>query len=1144
MDSTNEIQKSTKLITIKKRFKSKLASLSPDLSKKLPRIPSLPKLSDSETSKASLTSRPKQENEKVLNKIKSKFANSLSKFSANLCYCGSSDISEQDISKISKIHDSNQRSHCESCPLSRDVSHTKDRPEKLKNLFNRSQNELKEVLGLKEPEILMLPLPTELDKLQNIVNKDNESAKNNTQVIKITESPIKNEVYNMDDFYHEKFMKDLEIVKRKSNKFIETKISNLAKEGGLLFKTQSGLIQARLTQISEEKPPNYAGNRSKSIGNPSKVEKNINLNTERGAPSGRREVELLCNWLDYMLDKYVYHTEFATIENKTEALQLIYTACFKEIIRQVSVHCIERGQLLNRIWNSNFELNSKNKNKFSEEIEDLKQRFKELVSKNQKNYEEKLNVVTKKYSDINGELRKSSKVISEQSQEIESLRNELNEEKAKAREINMALQTLTRQQNVSIIQWKSRDEKGNLINPVSYRTVSTCTMEDEKILQPIDEEPLEFTRRTSFKREFSLPPMFMSKHRERSTFTGDDKLFDNIVISKEKLDYLNSRAILLENFEEFTISPAFNCEQVNWMSTLIKGFRKFITNYISNMEKNKKELLTLPPLSENEEEHEVTLVICKSATSQESNDENFEKNMENNEEKVKIEMVEIETQTEFDRKKEIKTYIDVIEIDREKLNFTGQQLAKYEKKIESLSLSKIFVKIIGDLIKAASDVVGRQSKMMKQTQEFFKKLPNEMEEKENRNEEIKIDEEKYQENKDGFIKAVSEHQKSSDKAENREEYKNNLSQTLENSTNSLNLTQKVNFVDDSNFSNLLGKIKKLKTLINSYFSNPSNLNGDISEEILKKEANKLRISIDNLFDKDINKSHYPVSLCTQTDFYEDNSQFKEENKSTIIIPEEEEKNSAYNIEDRIKLSSRQWHKKIATKPRQFANKKQISKKHHPSSKILLLAVQKAERKPNLKPTLSKKTLMKLIYSMYTARTLLIDEYPSIKKVDLCEMIYDELLQKYGLKSVAEDKFKEVILSAICYSESSNRVRNFLKFVGVYGDYKIDDLDFYLKTVEFINTTNIGTFVPTDDGASDLYIPYSKAIASTKSLFEEKLSKEEWENLKNEIDTIKEPSDSLKKGALNGDSDKICIDSLLEVLIGHYQNLKNKSHEFY
>ena len=50
-----------------------------------------------------------------------------------------------------------------------------------------------------------------------------------------------------------------------------------------------------------------------------------------------------------MINIHVNEPKDLTLEEKVQRAQLIYTACYKEVIRQVSVHCIERGILLKKI---------------------------------------------------------------------------------------------------------------------------------------------------------------------------------------------------------------------------------------------------------------------------------------------------------------------------------------------------------------------------------------------------------------------------------------------------------------------------------------------------------------------------------------------------------------------------------------------------------------------------------------------------------------------------------------------------------------------------------------------------------------------------------------------------------------------------
>ena len=50
-----------------------------------------------------------------------------------------------------------------------------------------------------------------------------------------------------------------------------------------------------------------------------------------------------------MIQQHIDDVKDLLLEEKVRRAQLIYTACYKEVIRQVAVHCIERGILMQRI---------------------------------------------------------------------------------------------------------------------------------------------------------------------------------------------------------------------------------------------------------------------------------------------------------------------------------------------------------------------------------------------------------------------------------------------------------------------------------------------------------------------------------------------------------------------------------------------------------------------------------------------------------------------------------------------------------------------------------------------------------------------------------------------------------------------------
>ena len=68
-----------------------------------------------------------------------------------------------------------------------------------------------------------------------------------------------------------------------------------------------------------------------------------------GSPATREDTEVLASWLDTML-KHAFSENTDDIEGLCETAMLIYEVCFHEIVRQVSVQCVERGDLINRVW--------------------------------------------------------------------------------------------------------------------------------------------------------------------------------------------------------------------------------------------------------------------------------------------------------------------------------------------------------------------------------------------------------------------------------------------------------------------------------------------------------------------------------------------------------------------------------------------------------------------------------------------------------------------------------------------------------------------------------------------------------------------------------------------------------------------------
>eukprot|EP00347_Sterkiella_histriomuscorum_P015973 403354987 len=75
-----------------------------------------------------------------------------------------------------------------------------------------------------------------------------------------------------------------------------------------------------------------------------------------GKPSSRKQVQLLNEWFESMMEQYVYNQkDFLMRDDQRKKAfyysKVILTICIRDIVRQVSVHCIERGAFMEKVLN-------------------------------------------------------------------------------------------------------------------------------------------------------------------------------------------------------------------------------------------------------------------------------------------------------------------------------------------------------------------------------------------------------------------------------------------------------------------------------------------------------------------------------------------------------------------------------------------------------------------------------------------------------------------------------------------------------------------------------------------------------------------------------------------------------------------------
>lgn len=151
--------------------------------------------------------------------------------------------------------------------------------------------------------------------------------------------------------------------------------------------------------------------------------------SDHGPPSGRKDAKILMEWVEFMLKKNADQNN-DNPEQLFEIANEIYSACITEAIRQVTVHCKERGFLISKVWQAYrnlfekalkisdlkyqalVEKSSTEKNKihssYKETIKENQQKINTLLNEKNKILE-KLDILTQ---DLKNKSEKENKLIS------------------------------------------------------------------------------------------------------------------------------------------------------------------------------------------------------------------------------------------------------------------------------------------------------------------------------------------------------------------------------------------------------------------------------------------------------------------------------------------------------------------------------------------------------------------------------------------------------------------------------------------------------------------------------------------------------------------------------------------------------------
>lgn len=163
---------------------------------------------------------------------------------------------------------------------------------------------------------------------------------------------------------------------------------------------------------------------------------------------------------------------------------------------------------------------------------------------------------------------------------------------------------------------------------------------------------------------------------------------------------------------------------------------------------------------------------------------------------------------------------------------------------------------------------------------------------------------------------------------------------------------------------------------------------------------------------------------------------------------------------------------------QFNRPLTLSKKQHPLGGFLTKL--HSESKDLSKCTLSKRTVNRMMHLIYMNCLAKIRNGDIID--NLSEHVYNEFYQKYGLKQVSDKRFSEFLVSLNSYS-SYRRVKMFLRFLGCSGidTEKYSKYSFlqYLSALQYMLRTKIGIVVVFDENSDKQMFPLLRGIECLK-----------------------------------------------------------------
>lgn len=183
----------------------------------------------------------------------------------------------------------------------------------------------------------------------------------------------------------------------------------------------------------------------------------------------------------------------------------------------------------------------------------------------------------------------------------------------------------------------------------------------------------------------------------------------------------------------------------------------------------------------------------------------------------------------------------------------------------------------------------------------------------------------------------------------------------------------------------------------------------------------------------------------------------------------------------------------------------------------------------LKHAMFKKMLLKLITSFYEDKI----KDPT-SKIEYGVYVYSLLMKKYMMKKAAQNRFKHLLSSCVKY-KNINRVRIFGRFIGLYGAFDLNDLNFYLTNAQNLKLGLAGKLFVNSETSEQHLTQYGRCLECLKYV-SKSFPPTETQDLYHKLDLMKHVDKQSKITVVD-------IDEFLEVVIEKHHSHKSESYTF-